>query len=338
MDISVIIPTRPNDDGTVARCVASVRPQLGPGDELFVSADGEIDPGAFRDLGDARVLSGPRGGPGGARNRALDIAGKALILFLNDDVIAHDGLIDTHRAAHSRRTERGQAGAMVLGSAPWHVFEDDRVIDRLLRETSMIFFYDRMDTDNPERDWGYRHAWTLNLSVPASIVGRFSEHLRQPMFDDLEWAYRLQRSHRAPLIYRPDAAVTHRHRYEPIMLLRREALLGHQAAALMRANEACGRDVFGDRFACDRRAGIHEDHITGGIVAAREALHGLCARADLPAGSVSADEVATMLEESRVWREVARSIGFVHALRGESPEAAQQYATEELSVSCERSH
>ena len=39
---------------------------------------------------------------------------------------------------------------MVLGSAPWKVHEPDSLFDRLIRETSMVFFYDQM-TDEPGR-------------------------------------------------------------------------------------------------------------------------------------------------------------------------------------------
>jgi hypothetical protein len=327
MDISIIIPTRPTDDGTVDRCVAAVRPQLGPRDEILVSIDGPISTGSFgamRDASDVRVVTGPRTGPGGARNRALDAARNPLILFLNDDVIAEDGLLEAHRTAHADQGLPDARPPIVLGSAPWHRFPNDRVIDRMVRETSLIFFYDRMDTTDPDRDWGYRHAWTLNLSLPAMAALRFDQRLSQPMFDDLEWACRVQQTFGSPVLYRPDAAVTHRHRYEPLMLLRREALLGHQAHVLGQVNPVCAADVFGRRYAPDpSNIQQHESHITSSIGEAGQRFADLCTLGDRPANEADEAMIRSLFETCRIWRDAARSVGFLAAARGEDADTAQ---------------
>lgn len=251
---SVVIPTRERLE-SLERCLRSLGtldPALA---EVLVSVDGP-DGGesemVARIGSGARVLTGPGGGPGRARNRAIAEARGELLLLLNDDVEAGPGLVQSHIHAHAGRDY--DAPAMVLGSAPWAVCEPDRVFDRMIRETSMVFFYNTMDDADPERDWGFRHAWTLNLSVPTRVAcesegesgrGVFDESLPDAAFEDLEWAWRVAHRFGSPVLYRPEASVTHHHRYEPKWYFERERLLGRDAWALAGANPGCARDVFG---------------------------------------------------------------------------------------------
>ncbi|USN97942.1 MAG: glycosyltransferase family 2 protein [Phycisphaeraceae bacterium] len=332
MRLTIIIPTRAGDGRTAETCLDALRDQLAPGDEVIVSVDGEHAPERLADRPDIRVVAGPKAGPGGARNRALEQASGEVILFLNDDVVAHEGLLDAHRRAHG---ERGPGHpAMVLGSAPWEVPADDRVIDRLVRATSMIFFYDRMTDPDSDRDWGFRHAWTLNLSLPASIMRRYDERLAQPMFDDLEWAARVQQETGAPVLYRPGACVTHRHRYTPAMLLRREALLGHQAGELHKVNPPVARDVFGDRYEhTPDRVGDHETQLCAHEAGARAAFADLLAITHDPADSIDDEGVAALFGSCRAWRDAARSIGFLGWAEGRDAQAVQADAEGRLAGS-----
>lgn len=326
MSISVIIPSRPRTDGVLERCLGSLRDQLGPDDEVIVSIDGPDLPASAGLFPEVQFLTGPKVGPGGARNRGIDLARGDLILFLNDDVEADPGLLDAHRAAHASGSVR-----MVLGSAPWAVPTDDRVIDRLLRETSLIFFYNKMDDADPERDWGFRHAWTLNLSLPKAIVSRFDARLEQPMFDDLEWASRVRGATGAPVIYRPAARVTHHHRYTPGALLRREALLGHQAARLHSVNPTCAGSVFGDRYAPEiDEVGRHEESLGTGLEAARRAFADLNAVADAPSAAVDRWGIGRLFETCRVWRDAARSIGYLGFVNRQDAAGVQDEALTKL--------
>jgi len=326
MSISVIIPSRPRSDGVLERCLGSLRDQLGPRDEVIVSIDGPDLPASAGLFPEVQFLTGPRVGPGGARNRGIDIARGDLILFLNDDVEADPRLLDAHRTAHIDGSAR-----MVLGSAPWAIPADDRVIDRLLRETSLIFFYNKMDDADPDRDWGFRHAWTLNLSLPKTIVSRFDARLAQPMFDDLEWASRVRAATGAPIVYRPAARVTHHHRYTPEMLLRREALLGHQAARLHEVNPGCAGAVFGERYLADMdEVCRHEHTVADTLSKARRAFADLRAVADAPSGAVDRWGLGRLFETCRVWREAARSIGFLGFVNGTDAAGVQDEALARL--------
>lgn len=250
MLISVLVPTHARPE-RLERCLRGLAGQSVDNFEILVGVDGE-DGGPFREAERAaggrpvRVLPAPHAGPAATRNRIIAEASGPLLLLLNDDVEPAPDLVERHLDAH-RGLERP---AMVLGSAPWAVREPDRLFDRLIRETSMVFFYDRMDAmpADPDRDWGFRHAWTLNLSVPtdaARAVGGFCEALPGAAYEDLEFAWKLRERFGMPVLYRPGAVVTHDHRYEPGDYLRRERAMGRDAWALAGASPACARELFG---------------------------------------------------------------------------------------------
>ncbi|MEM8757958.1 MAG: glycosyltransferase family 2 protein, partial [Planctomycetota bacterium] len=248
MTISVLIPTigRPE---ALCRLLQSLEQQTLPrvDFEVLVGVDGGSKHAQPSPIGPCdAVLSLPAGGPAATRNALVRRSTGDLVLFLNDDVVADPGLLERHATTHSELA----GGAMVLGAAPWRIEPQDTIFDRLIRETSMVFFYDRMDAaDAPvqnDHDWGYRHAWTLNLSAPRSIAAehRFDERLTRPMFEDIEWAWRAGRDMPCPVLYRPEARVVHAHRYEPADYLRRERELGRQAVRLAEINPGCAAETF----------------------------------------------------------------------------------------------
>ena len=313
--MTAIIPCREDNGGPVPNLVAAL---LGLRDaqlRVVVGVDGHVAPRGLEPFADDPALTittGEGGGPGAARNRALAHADGDLVLFLNDDVMPAPDLIDYHRAAHTDGVPK-----LVLGTAPFAITDPDRVLDRMVRETSLLFFYDTMDTRQPDRDWGFRHAWTLNLSLPKTLCEPFDARIAHPMFDDLEWAYRVTRSHEAPVAYRPGASVIHHHRYEPQQILQREALLGHQALALYRVNPACARTVFDARFdgsptsAKEAQALITPD--------AAEAYAHFESIAIRPAMDANVHE---LFAAARLWRMAARAVGYLRALEGADPPPA----------------
>lgn len=256
--ITVAIPTRgrPNH---IRACLGALRDQHAPSDppfEVVIVTDGpdpetdrvcnEYVPGAGMTV---RLIRAEHRGNAHAKNIALDAARAPLFVMLNDDVRPAPGFLAAHRRAHAERS----TPAMVLGWSPWVVHEPDRLFDRLIRETSMIFFYDRMVTgtgaalEGPHHDWGFRHAWTLNLSVPtvaARDVSGFNAGLANCCFEDVEFGRRFALAHRAPVLFRPEALAPHDHRYEPAAYLAREFRLGYSAWALAHLAPECAREVF----------------------------------------------------------------------------------------------
>lgn len=309
MRVTAIIPSRGGAGGTLARCVAALLAEHDAKLHIIASIDGPDAPADLEPLtrdGSVTVVTGEQAGPGGARNRALEHAEGDLVLFLNDDVVPAPRLIDQHRAAH-----RDGSPKLVLGGAPFAVPTGDRVLDRMTRETALLFFYSDMNSAERNRDWGFRHAWTLNLSLPRAVCQPFDDRLRHPMFDDLEWAHRVTTAHNAPVLYRPEAMVTHHHRYEPAQILAREALLGHQALALHRTNPACAAAVFGERFD-GSPASIHDARALITADAAQEYAH-FEALATQPALSAN---IHDLFARARTWRMAGRAAGFLAAADG----------------------
>lgn len=286
--------------------------------EVLVGVDGEDQQEAAdaahemaaRTAGSMRcqVCMFTHGGPGATRNRLAERASGRLLLMLNDDVLPEPDLVLRHAQAQAEwRTQRGGA-ALIVGAAPWVVPSDDTVIDRMVRETSMVFFYDRMDAAgrDRDRDWGFRHAWTLNLSVEKSVFaasGGFCERLDRPMYEDLEWAYRvcggggrgLKPAEAAAVVYRPEAAARHDHRVTASSYLERERTMGRAAWGLAEANPECAAAVFGrdvrsaEEIAYSRAFVARERHSADAARATFEAL------GRMPAGAVAGDHAPVLL-------------------------------------------
>lgn len=260
MDLSVIIPTH-GRSAKAAACVQALTRQTLASDrfEVILALDG-VDPATVEAV--TRVWDGPddqlvidvtpHSGPSAVRNRAVARARGRSLLFLNDDVVPSPTLAQVHADEQAEAFQRGRP-AMIVGSAPWKRRQPDTLFDRLLRETSMVFFYDRMDgpasLGDPMRDWGFRHAWTLNLSVPTDLVrdaGGFTV-FPQPFYgyEDVELAFRLSEASATPVLYRPAARVEHDHPMTLAQYLRREYTLGHEAITVARLRPRCARAVFG---------------------------------------------------------------------------------------------
>lgn len=261
MDLSVLIPTRARPD-KLGRCLERLARQTLPAErfEVLVGVDGRDDSAAdaahelaARTAGSIRatIHQFDHGGPGATRNRLFAHSRGRIILLLNDDVLPEPELLQAHLCAHA---QDHVARRMVLGSAPWVVPADDTLFDRLVRETSMVFFYDRMDAAlargevGPDHDWGFRHAWTLNLSLHRSsweAVGGFDERLRFACYEDLEFAFRVRSAIGSPVVYAPGAIVRHDHRILPDDYLRRETMMGRAAWEFAAACPPCALEVFG---------------------------------------------------------------------------------------------
>ncbi len=268
---SVIIPTRGRPE-ILARAVAALGDQsLARGEyEVLLGTDGH-DPASEvaarrawpHDPGLLTIAAAPHAGQASVRNRLLPLARGRVIVFLNDDVIAERGLVEAHATdpAHSASA----SASLVLGATPWRLFEPDSLFRRLVRETSMVFFYYRMDEhvarvpadaasdDGPgrpdaDRDWGFRHAWLLNLSIRADLVravGGLSVFPSTYGFEDDDLAWRLRERFAARVLYRPNARGHHDHRMSPAEYLRREYRLGYAAWGFANQSPRCANDLFG---------------------------------------------------------------------------------------------
>lgn len=256
-EISVIIPThaRPGRLRALASALAGQGLDASAY-EVLVGVDGadEVSERAARE-GWARggglvVRSFSKRGQAAVRNELIREARGGLLVFLNDDMVPERGFLAAHARAHEEARAHPALGSrpvVVVGASPWVVGERDRLFDRLVRETSMVFFHDQMSGADPWRDWGFRHAWLLNLSAPAAAVreaGGLTVFPSTYGYEDDELAYRLRERFGSPVLYRAGAVAGHDHRYEPREYLEREFRLGYAALGFARTAPACAREMF----------------------------------------------------------------------------------------------
>ncbi|HMN42098.1 MAG TPA: glycosyltransferase family 2 protein [Phycisphaerales bacterium] len=267
MHISVLIPTfrRP---AKLAACVRALAQQQTHVEfEVLVGLDGPCDESrhaarsawdeASLDFGgrELRIIECDRAGYTLVRNRLVHEARGRIALNLNDDVIPEPALINAHRQEHTRRTRENLGPAIVVGDAPYlrrPAGELDSLLDRLVRETPMVFFYDAMNTPEalaqPDKDWGFRHCFGLNFSADLALIREVGAFLARPHvygYDDIELAFKLARRFDTPVLYRPQARVWHDHFYTVAALMERERLLGRAAWTFAGENPGFGLAVFG---------------------------------------------------------------------------------------------
>jgi hypothetical protein len=227
--------------------------------------------------------------------------------------------------------ERGRA-AVITGYSPFRVHENDALFDRLARETSMVFFYDRMVvavhhegtedtkkrrgekgpitispnhrvtlTQPADHDWGFRHCWGLNFSCPLGAVREVGGFVAFPMlygYDDIELAWRLRGRYGMSVLFRPDAFAEHDHRYTPRDVLAREHKLGvtawHFAGREDGGAEFC-REVFGRDIRSDAEVSYSREFVARERGAAERLEKSFLGLADLPASAIQGPHASAMV-------------------------------------------
>ncbi len=264
----MIIPTR-GRAAKLAACIARLSEQTLGLDrfEVLIGIDGE-ESGEARAVGAAAhghlrtvIREFPRVGLAAVRNGLLEQARGRVLVSMNDDVLAEPGMLEGHVRAHERVGGVGAGRVVtVVGDSPWvraSGGEPERLWDRLVRETSLFFFYDQMagahdamvdGAHDASRDWGFRHAFGLNVSYPTSAVREVGGYAVLPVkygYEDVEIAWRLRERFKSPVLFEPAARGWHEHRYEPGDYLEREYKLGYAAWGFAQACPGCASELFG---------------------------------------------------------------------------------------------
>jgi hypothetical protein len=272
VDLSVIIPTyrRP---AKLAACVAALARQTLPAErfELLVGLDGPDAQSeaaalaAWREAGGGdslHVITCERRGYNAVRNRLLLQARGRYMVSLNDDVVPEPQFLATH-LREQQAAEGLERPAIITGYSPFRRWGGEMLFDRLVRETSMVFFYDQMiegdrhgepQSSQPvprraaDHDWGFRHCWGMNFSAPMHMVREVGMFTAVPLaygYDDIELAWRLQQRFGTPVLFRPEARAEHDHRYVPAEVLMREHKLGEAAWHFAAISPVFAAAVFG---------------------------------------------------------------------------------------------
>ena len=212
VELSVVIPSRERErilsetlrrltDQVTGRPVEVIVVYDGPGRERRISAE---TAGATSEP--LRVLEQEALGPAAARNRGVETAEGAAVLFLGDDAWPEEGLLDRHLTFHRENPEREAALLGRVGPAP--PLDGDEFV-RWLHSGGVQFGYGELVTGEvPATSF-----WTANVSAKTELlraVGGFDEEFTDAACEDAELGLRLAAAGMR-LSYDPEAVALHYH-------------------------------------------------------------------------------------------------------------------------------
>lgn len=303
MDLSVLIPTsgRPHK---LSACISALSRQSLPKEryEVLVGIDGPED-GELGAMGSVpnnfTMLSFPKAGPAATRNRLLEHARGKYLLWLSESMVPSDQCLEAHLMAQGMADGKG---AMVMGATPWAVHEPDRLFDKLIRERGAMCSGQVIRGGTAAEqgyDWGYRHAWSVNLSMPADAprrLGGFVKQLSKGAYEDVELAWRLQRWLGMPLHFNAEAAATHDRRHDPLDLLKHEAMMGFEAMQLAVLSPQCARELFGRDVASPNEERYTKGYVLRDRGPAEAGLWTMLSLAHQPVRTMSIEDAAVKLD------------------------------------------
>jgi GT2 family glycosyltransferase/glycosyltransferase involved in cell wall biosynthesis len=239
--LSVVIPTYNRKDMLV-KCLAALEKQtvLPSEFEVVIVDDGSTDGteemlAAHRSSFPIEFYRQSNQGPGAARNLGLTRTRGELVLFIGDDIIADERLLENHLLAHAQHPEPGAAVLGHIDWPPWLV--PTPVMDYVCGEGGLQFWYYYIP-DLPALD--YRFFYTSNISLKRSFLVeafeaglRFDPCFRYAAFEDSELAYRLE-SRGLTIHYDKDALAYHDHWMDLESFARREYNVGQMAVVFYR--------------------------------------------------------------------------------------------------------
>jgi GT2 family glycosyltransferase len=230
--LSVVVPTYGRPE-RIARLLERLDGQtLDPrAFEVVVVDDGSPEPVAL----DAparrfalKLLRQENAGPAAARNLGVAHASAELVLFLNDDAVPHDDLLELHLAAHAAAA----APVAVMGAFPFTQRALREPFTRLLAESSLLFDFASLRHGELH---GWTFFWTCNISLRRSLlveIGGFdADTFREAIVEDVELGYRLEKAG-VKVLYRGDAVCEHEHPLRVDDYFRRAARLGANVAKM----------------------------------------------------------------------------------------------------------
>jgi glycosyltransferase involved in cell wall biosynthesis len=309
VDASVIIPTFGRPEKILA-CVEALATQGTRSFEVLVGFDGPDPDGAqavrdcwAREGGeDSRltVIEYPHRGYTPVRNDLLALARGRIMISANDDIVPAPGFVNAHVREHGMAAAQGRS-VLVSGASPFVMHADDTLLDRLMRETSMVFFHDVMtrytEPDAREKDWGFRHCYGLNFSAPMEQVRELGGFTILPTiygYEDIECAFRVSQRFGSPVLYRPEALAWHDHRFGAKEYAAREHKLGVAALGFARVCPECALATFGRDIASEAEMEYSREYVERERSMAMAAWETFQQFENLPASLLDGDSGATL--------------------------------------------
>jgi GT2 family glycosyltransferase len=169
------------------------------------------------------------GGPGAARNRALEHVRAPLCLILNDDAVPAPGLLAGHLEAHAR-----SAGKLaVLGSFHFDAPSRESAFVELLDRSDLLFEFSALKHGELH---GWPFFWTCNISLPTQALreaGGFDAENFRDIVEDVELGWRLERAGYR-ILHRADLVAEHAHRWGIEAYFERAVRLGRNLVRMYR--------------------------------------------------------------------------------------------------------
>ncbi len=214
MDISVIIPSRP-DDPHLQRCLDAVCLALPAGGEVIVAGDGWT-PQPILPTGNGiafRVLALEKAGPAACRDAGARLAAHDWLCFVDSDVLVHRDAIVRSTTILGESNDDGLVGS--YDDEP----EDPGAISRF--RNLLHHYHHQRNAGMRGVFWG---AFSLVRKSAYLDAGGFDPAYRDASIEDIELGYRLAaKGYRITL--RPEIQVTHLKRWTFPGMVRTDILL-----------------------------------------------------------------------------------------------------------------
>jgi GT2 family glycosyltransferase len=235
---SVVVPTYNRLETLRAVLAALARePEVERGAaEIVVVDDGSTDGtrewlrGQAATRPELVVRTQSNAGPAVARNRGVEAARGALVLFLGDDTVPAPGWLHEHLEEH--RLFGRERMLAVLGYTSFPASEGGPFA-RHINEYGAQFGY--LLIERPT-DVAFNFFYTSNISLPRRLMldlGGFRQDFPAAAWEDIEFAYRAV-SRGLRIRYQPRARVVHEHRIRPRTFSRRQRTSGRSGAIFAR--------------------------------------------------------------------------------------------------------
>ena len=246
--LSIVIPTY-NRKEILQKCLNHLFDQTYPRHiyEIIVIDDGSNDgTGAMVDAIslDAPVairhLRQKKEGPAAARNKGIRAANGKIVLFLGDDMIAAQNLIEEHILWHNRYQDEPVG---VLGRITWSGEIEVTPFMRWLENGGPQFSFGKLEgaTEADARDFFYSSNISIKKNLLVSKGEFFDEEFPYAAYEDFELGHRLKKAGMV-LKYNKNAITFHYHYTSLFSACRRMVIVGEMRQLLaQKLEEDIGR-------------------------------------------------------------------------------------------------
>lgn len=212
--LSVILPTF-NRWNALLKSLSALRKQtLEPSSyEVIVVDDGSTDDSYKNNLKGIGIqnliyLHQDKKGPASARNLGIRNAKGEILLFIGDDIIASDNLLEEHLIFHRKKFQ--EENSACLGYITWPVdFKQSTFLDFMENWGQFLFGNLRHG-----EELNYNYFYSSNISLKKYFLFSknlfFDEDFKYAVWEDIEFGYRLEKEG-LRIVFNRNAIAFHNH-------------------------------------------------------------------------------------------------------------------------------